>query len=85
MRSGTRHGLFGWLMCMVALAGCADDDPGALPPTAASNIDLPGALAPEQQPLVLLILDSSGSMERRFGCSCESVSCSECLPDCTLS
>ena len=85
MRTGTRHGLLGWLLWTVALAGCADDDPNALPPTAASNIQFPTALAPAQQPLVLLILDSSGSMERRVGCSCESVSCSECLPDCALS
>ena len=82
MRTGMRYVLYRWLLLAVALAGCADDDPMALPPTAASELAIPAELAPDQQPLVLLVLDSSGSMERRLGCTCESVSCSECLPDC---
>ena len=34
-------------------------------------------------PLVMLVVDTSGSMERLAGCACESPSCMECLPDCT--
>jgi len=81
---GVRTRLYWLLWAAAACAGCADDDAQAfdLPPTAASTLGLPDPLPREQQPLVLLILDSSGSMERRLGCGCESASCVECLPDC---
>jgi hypothetical protein len=35
-------------------------------------------------PLVLLLVDTSGSMERKSGCICTSGGCSECLPRCDL-
>jgi hypothetical protein len=34
-------------------------------------------------PLVMIILDTSASMERRVECTCTSPSCIECLPDCS--
>jgi len=34
-------------------------------------------------PLVLLVVDTSGSMERLADCQCTSAGCEECLPDCT--
>ena len=86
MRRGTLPALSRWLLCAAAaLAGCADDDPNALdplPPTAASELGLPEPRPRTEQPLVLLIVDSSGSMERRLGCSCVTPGCAECLPDC---
>ena len=33
-------------------------------------------------PLVMIVLDTSGSMERLAECVCETPSCTECLPDC---
>lgn len=35
------------------------------------------------QPLVMLLVDSSGSQERKWDCSCTTPACDECLPDCT--
>jgi len=35
-----------------------------------------------EQPLVMLLVDSSGSMERRSNCPCRTVGCAECMPDC---
>lgn len=40
------------------------------------------ACALAMQPLVLLVVDSSGSMERKHGCECMTAGCLECLPDC---
>lgn len=37
---------------------------------------------PNVPPLVFLLLDTSGSMERQLGCECTTPSCDECLPDC---
>jgi hypothetical protein len=38
---------------------------------------------PQQDaPLVMILLDTSGSMERLAGCECETPGCEECLPDC---
>ncbi|QQR91116.1 MAG: hypothetical protein IPJ88_05115 [Myxococcales bacterium] len=34
------------------------------------------------RPSVMLILDTSGSMERKAGCACTTPSCSECYPTC---
>ena len=45
-------------------------------------VDLAGAL-PESSPLVLLVVDTSGSMERVVDCVCTAPGCEECLPDCT--
>jgi type IV pilus assembly protein PilY1 len=36
------------------------------------------------QPFVMVIVDSSGSMERLPNCLCTTLGCTECLPDCTL-
>lgn len=40
------------------------------------------ACAVAEQPLVLLVVDTSGSMERKPSCSCTTAGCQECLPDC---
>ncbi|MBX3248948.1 MAG: hypothetical protein KF901_17355 [Myxococcales bacterium] len=37
------------------------------------------------RPIVMLLVDSSGSMERRGDCVCTTASCSECLPSCGAS
>jgi len=34
------------------------------------------------RPMITLLVDSSGSMERTVGCTCTTPSCRECLPDC---
>lgn len=34
-------------------------------------------------PLVMLLLDTSGSLERKANCVCETPGCGECLPDCS--
>lgn len=34
------------------------------------------------RPAMMLVVDTSGSMERLPGCSCTGQSCTECLPDC---
>lgn len=34
-------------------------------------------------PLVLIVLDTSGSMERKIDCMCTTASCEECLPECS--
>lgn len=36
----------------------------------------------ETLPFVMFILDSSGSMELLFDCTCETHACNECMPDC---
>ena len=35
-------------------------------------------------PFVMVIVDSSGSMEFKPGCACADLGCSNCLPDCSL-
>ena len=35
------------------------------------------------RPLVMLLVDTSGSMERKASCTCETPACEECLPDCS--
>jgi hypothetical protein len=35
-----------------------------------------------EQPLVMFLVDTSGSMERKAACPCETPACEECLPDC---
>jgi hypothetical protein len=34
-------------------------------------------------PLFMLVVDTSGSMERMPGCECTTASCAECFPDCS--
>ncbi|MDD9943718.1 MAG: PilC/PilY family type IV pilus protein, partial [Myxococcales bacterium] len=36
----------------------------------------------EIRPFMMLVVDTSGSMERKPQCACQTPSCSECLPDC---
>ncbi len=36
------------------------------------------------RPMVTLLIDTSGSMERTAGCTCVTASCRECLPDCSV-
>jgi type IV pilus assembly protein PilY1 len=36
-------------------------------------------------PYLMLVIDTSGSMERKVSCTCTTPGCAECLPDCTLS
>lgn len=45
---------------------------------------LQGSCDPAREPLVLLLVDTSGSMERRSSCPCSTPSCNECLPNCGL-
>lgn len=35
-------------------------------------------------PVVMLLVDSSGSMEKVGGCACSTPACTECLPDCNV-
>jgi hypothetical protein len=37
----------------------------------------------DSTPLVMLLVDTSGSMERMADCTCETPGCEECLPDCS--
>src|SRR5690625_290742 len=36
----------------------------------------------EIPPVVMLLIDTSGSMERRLNCVCSTEACTECLPNC---
>ena len=49
----------------------------ALPPVAADAPDIRSV-----RPVVMLGVDTSGSMERRADCRCRTVACTECLPQC---
>lgn len=40
------------------------------------------AVAVAETPLVLFVVDTSGSMERLANCECTTAACSECLPNC---
>src|SRR5690349_19806281 len=45
------------------------------------------AQAPDMReiyPYLMLVIDSSGSMERLPACTCTTPGCEECLPNCTL-
>lgn len=93
MRTGTRlplcQGFAGkparWItasLLATALFACADDDPDAIdpaPPIAESRLGAPEEIA---SPRVVLLLDTSGSMQWRGDCTCSSPSCAECLPSC---
>jgi hypothetical protein len=83
MRVSTRFELC-ILTCAVLLGGCADEDAHVDPnaPLAEFRFDVPAPLPESQQVRVLLLLDTSGSMQWRETCACETPSCSECLPDC---
>jgi type IV pilus assembly protein PilY1 len=62
-----------WLLCSVL--GLA-----ALPAAASAQDDLRGIV-----PFIMLVVDTSTSMERQATCNCVTSSCSECLPRCNLS
>jgi len=51
----------------------------ALPATASAQDDLRGIV-----PYIMLVVDTSGSMERQAVCPCETPSCTECLPRCNM-
>jgi len=60
----------------------------ALAVVAAPFLDAPraSAQAPDVRnirPVVMLLVDSSGSMEYSLGCNCTTPGCSECAPDCS--
>jgi type IV pilus assembly protein PilY1 len=42
-----------------------------------------GPIVAATSPLVLMVVDTSGSMERLGECTCVTPGCEECLPDCT--
>jgi hypothetical protein len=42
-----------------------------------------GGCEDTDDPLVLIVLDTSGSMERKTDCMCTTASCIECLPQCS--
>jgi hypothetical protein len=71
-------------MLLGALGACVDDDPHVNPdtPLAEFRFDVPAPVTESEQPRVLLLLDTSGSMQWREGCACSTPSCSECLPSC---
>jgi type IV pilus assembly protein PilY1 len=62
-----------------------EDEPGSGAPSGSAGddgaSDEPGPL-PEDSPLVLFVIDTSGSMERLTDCECTTPGCEECLPDC---
>jgi type IV pilus assembly protein PilY1 len=51
----------------------------ALPATVSAQDDLSGIV-----PYIMLVVDTSGSMERQAECSCTTPACVECLPRCNL-
>lgn len=83
MRANRRFEL-GITTLSILLGACIDDDPHVNPdtPLAEFRFDVPAPVAESQQPRVLLLLDTSGSMQWREDCACSSPSCSECLPSC---
>jgi hypothetical protein len=42
-----------------------------------------GASMSDATPLVMLLIDTSGSLERTSNCACTTPGCEECLPDCS--
>jgi hypothetical protein len=79
---------FQWLgSCLVLWAGCGQPPvivgADAAPPALDSG--KPDGGSPSAvKPSVLLLADSSGSMEWLPDCECTSAGCTECLPDCSL-
>lgn len=84
MRANTRFELCVQTIAVLLFGACADDDPGTDPdaPLGALRFDVPAPLPEAEQPRVLLLLDSSASMQWREGCACSTAACTECLPDC---
>lgn len=85
MRANTRFQLGVSLSILLgALGACVDDDPHVHPdtPLAEFRFDVPAPAPESEQARVLLLLDTSGSMQWREQCACSTLSCSECLPSC---
>jgi hypothetical protein len=86
MRANRRFelGVTALSILLSALGACIDDDPHVNPdaPLAEFRFDLPAPVPQSEQPRVLLLLDTSGSMQWREDCACTTPSCSECLPSC---
>lgn len=86
MRANTRFqlGVSTLSILLSGLGGCVDDDPHVNPnaPLAEFRFDVPAPVPESEQARVLLLLDTSGSMQWREGCPCSTPSCSECLPSC---
>lgn len=82
MRANTRFAQT--FALLLGLGACADEDPNTDPKTPLAEIrfDVPPPVPEAQQPRVLLLLDTSGSMQWREGCVCSTPACSECLPNC---
>lgn len=86
MRANTRFelGVKTFSILLGALGACVDEDAHLDPntPLAEFRFDVPAPVAESLQPRVLLLLDTSGSMQWREDCACSTPSCSECLPGC---
>jgi hypothetical protein len=78
MRANTRLAQISALF--LVLGACGDDVPET--PLAEIRVDVPPPLPETEQPRVLLLLDTSGSMQWREGCTCSTPACTECLPNC---
>jgi hypothetical protein len=86
MRANRRFqlGVKTFSILLAALGACADEDGHLAPgtPLAEFRFDVPAPAPESEQPRVLLLLDTSGSMQWREDCTCSTPSCSECLPSC---
>ncbi len=65
------------------IAVCLLAGAGALSPGSAAAQNDPDLR--EIIPYLMLVIDTSGSMERLTSCTCTTPGCTECLPDCSLS
>jgi hypothetical protein len=86
MRANRRFqlGVKAFSILLSALGACTDEDGDVSPdnPLAEFRFDVPAPVPESEQPRVLLLLDTSGSMQWREDCTCSTPSCSECLPRC---
>jgi uncharacterized protein YegL len=64
--------------CDVDAASCTPADAGIAPSPPCTDPDC----GLDNAPLVMLLVDTSGSMERKVSCMCTTPGCAECLPDC---
>jgi hypothetical protein len=70
-------------LCRTALAAVSGAGSGG---QSSASLDAgSGGTAPGDsvRPLVMMLSDTSGSMERRANCLCSTLGCTECLPDCS--
>jgi len=58
--------------------------PEATATAVAMGDECPDGGCEDDSPLVLIVLDTSASMERQTNCVCTSAACSECLPRCSM-